>query len=127
MVLFSHLRKLIGVALAMLIFATSIQPVQASLNAPEDCGEGRGTWLVNAPSTTNSHGSLDAVLYLSEENEAQAYRKGPSFNEDELALMLVEIPSAVLLPIVRYVSPHRAPPADDGVFLSTLKTGPPSL
>jgi hypothetical protein len=127
MVLFSHLRKLLGVTLAMLIFATSVQPVQAHVNSTEDCGEGRGAWLVNAPSTTNSHGPLDSALYISEENEGQASRKGPSFGADEPALMLVELPSAVLLPIVRYIPPYRAPPADNGVFLSPLKTGPPSL
>lgn len=124
MVLFSHLRKLLGFALAMLIVATSIQPVQAHLSY----AEGRGSWMASSPSTTDSVSPLDAAIYISEENEAQAGRKGPSHRvgADEPLLIVVELPSAVLIPIPPYV-PYRAPPADGGIFLSPLKTGPPSF
>lgn len=119
------MRKLLGFALAMLIIATSVQPVQAHLRY----GEGRGDWLASEPSTADEQGPLDAALYISEESEWQAGRKGPShrLGADEPFLILVEAPLAVLIPILRYVPPYRAPPADTGVFLSPLKTGPPSL
>jgi len=125
MVLFSHLRKLLGFALAMLIVATSIQPVQAHLSY----GEGHGAWLASSPSTTDSVSPLDSAIYISEETEAQAGRKGPShrLGADEPVLIVVELPSAVLIPILPYVPPYRAPPADGGIFLSPLKTGPPSF
>jgi hypothetical protein len=124
MALFSHLRKLLGLALAILIVATSVQPVQARLGYVE----GNGSWIASLPTALDPLGSFDAALYISEE-ENQAGRKGPShrLGADEPALIVVELPAVVLIPIIRFAPPHRAPPADVGIFLSPLKTGPPSL
>jgi hypothetical protein len=125
MALFSHLRKLLGLTLAMLIVATSVQPVQARLSYVD----GNGTWIASLPTAIDPLGSLDAALYISEENENQAGRKGPShrLGADEPTLIVVELPSAVLIPVLLHVPPYRAPPADTGVFFPPLKTGPPSL
>lgn len=125
MALFSHLRKLLGLALAMLIVATSVQPVQARVSYVD----GHGASIASVPSAMDPLGSFDAALYISEENEGPAGRKGPShrLGAGEPALIVVELPVAVLIPVIRFAPPHRAPPADDGIFLSPLKTGPPSL
>ena len=118
------MRKLLGFALAMLIVATSVQPVQARLGYVE----GHGSWIASLPTAIDPFGSFDAALYISEE-ENQAGRKGPShrLGADEPALTVVELPAAVLIAVSRFAPPHRAPPADVGIFLSPLKTGPPSL
>lgn len=127
MALFSHLRKLLGLALAMLIVATSVQPVQARLSYVD----GSGAWIASLPTAIDPLGSLDAALYISEENENQAGRKGPShrLGADEPALIVVELPSVVLIPVpvLLYVPQYRAPPADTAAFSPPLKTGPPSL
>jgi hypothetical protein len=124
MALFSQLRKLLGFALAVVIVATSIQPIQAQLRSSEE----PGSWFANAP-WVNPHGLLDAALYISEENEGQMGRKGPSqkLGTGDPLVVIAEIPSAVLIPILRFVPPYRAPPADSGIVLSPLKTGPPSI
>jgi hypothetical protein len=126
MALFSQMRKLLGLALAIVIVATSIQPVQAHLRS----GEEPGSWFSNAPWSANSLGALDAALYISEETESQTGRKGPSsqrLGTGDPFVVVAETPAAVLIPVPRYVLPRRAPPNDGGIFLSPLKTGPPSF
>jgi hypothetical protein len=125
MALFSHLRKLVGFTLAMLIFATSVQPVQAHLSY----GDGHGNWLASVPSTANPHGPLDAALYIAEENEGQAGRQRPSdrLGADDPLVFIGEISAATTIAIPRDVPPYRTARADSGVFLSPLKTGPPSV
>lgn len=125
MTLFSSMRKLVGLALAMLVIATSVQPVQAQFRH----GEFHGHWLTSNSSAADSHGILEAALYISEENESQTGRKGPSqrlATGDPVATE-VTIPSLGLFFIDRNVPSYRAVHADDGQYLSPLKTGPPSL
>jgi hypothetical protein len=125
MTLFSCMRKLMGFALAMLIIATSVQPVQAQLRYSEF----RGHWLTSNSSAADPHGILDAALYLSEESEGQTGRKGPSqrLGTGDPVATDVTIPSATLFSIDHDVPPYRAVHADGEQFLSPLKTGPPSF
>ncbi len=119
------MRKLVGLTLAMLIIATSVQPVQTQFRY----GEFRGHWLTSNSSTADPHGILDAALYLSEDSEGQTGRKGPSqrLGMGDPVATDVTIPPANPFSSDRYVPPYRAVHADGGLFLSPLKTGPPSL
>lgn len=119
------MRKLVAFALAMLVVATSVQPVHAQFRH----GELHGHWLTSNSSAGDSQGILESALYISEESESQTGRKGPSqrvATGDPVATS-VTIPSANLFSIDRYVPSYRAVHADDGLYLSPLKTGPPSL
>ena len=119
------MRKLVGFALAMLIIATSFQPVHAQLAR----GELGGATLVGNSSSADHQGILDAALYISEENEGQSGRKGPSHRlaSDGPAAIDVTIPCAALFSVHHPVPPDRAACATGGLFLSPLKTGPPSV
>jgi hypothetical protein len=125
MALLSSVRKLVGFALAMLIIATSLQPVQAQFRS----GEFRGHWVTSNSTAADSHGILDTALYISEENEGPAGRKGSSqrLGTGDPVAIDIAIPLANPFSLARYVPSYRAIDADNGLFLSPLKTGPPSL
>lgn len=119
------MRKLVGLALAMLIIATSVQPVQAQFRH----GGVHGHWLTSNSSAGDTQGILEAALYISEESESQTGRKGPSqrIATGEPVAIDVAIPFADLFLIDCHVPSYRAAHADSGLYLSPLKTGPPSL
>lgn len=125
MALLSPVRKLVGFALAMLIIATSVQPVQAQFRS----GEFRGHWLTSNSTTADSHGILDTVLYISEESEGQTGRKGSSqrLGTGDPVAVEAAIPLANPFSLAHDVPSYRAVDADSGLFLSPLKTGPPAL
>ncbi len=119
------MRKLVAFALAMLVVATSVQPVQAQFRH----GELHGHWLTSNSSAGDSHGILEAALYISEESESQTGRKGPSqrIATGEPVAIGVAVPFADPFFIHGHVPSYRAAHADSGLYLSPLKTGPPSL
>jgi len=110
---------------AMLIAVTFLQPVQAHLIS----GEGGGGWSLSAPLDSNSHGLPDSEFYIAEENDGQFGRKGQTHRlglGDPLTVVS-EVPAAALISLIRYAPHYRTPLDEGGLFLSPLKTGPPSI
>ena len=111
--------------MAMMIIASSLLPVQARLIS----GEGTSEWSASSSPDSDLQELQDGALYISEENDEQSSRKGPShrLGLDDPLMVVAEIPAAVFIPILQYDSFYLPPHADSGLFLSFLKTGPPTI
>jgi hypothetical protein len=118
------MRKLVGLALAMLIIATSVQPVQAQVRY----GEFRSDWLT-ANSPADFCGVLDGAVYISEESGGPSGRKGRSqrLGTDDPVMAAATIQPTILFFTDRYDASHGTIDTYSGLFLSLRKTGPPSL
>jgi hypothetical protein len=117
------MRKLVGFALAILIIATSVQPVQAQFSYAEF----PIFWLTTDSSAADVQRMLDGALYLSEESEGPNGRRSQRLGTSDPVMADITLQPTNLFFTDRYDASHRAIDAYDGLFLSPLKTGPPSF
>jgi hypothetical protein len=124
MVLFSLLRKLVGLTLTMLVIITSVQPVHARF-AYGDTSGGCG---ISNPAMVDAYRTFDTVLYISEEAgeqlgcKSRAHRLG---SVDPLS-MATGASATCFGSGASGVLPYSAVHAGE-FFRSPHKTGPPVI
>ena len=119
------LRRLFGVAMAMLIAVANLPSLQAQ---PTHVGSAVPS-AISLPALADQFLAFDGGVYLAEESDSESAQRTPFERQGGDVPPLASSLSnhGALLAAVHPLPPEQTARADDGLFRSPHKTGPPRI